>query len=82
MLIYQLLQILRCDSTLLIRKTGLSFIELKTSQQITEAAFLLTNSTLTINEIIYKVGGNNINHFYKKFYEAYHMTPKEYRGKR
>ena len=34
----------------------MSFIEIKTSQQLTEGAFLLTNSQLTINEIIYKVG--------------------------
>lgn len=58
----------------------MSFIEIKTAQQLTEGAFLLTNSQLTINEIVYKVGCNNINYFYKKFHAMYGMTPKEYRN--
>ena len=45
---------------------------------MTEGAFLLANSDLTINEIIYKVGCNNVNFFYKKFKSFYAMTPKEY----
>ncbi|WP_050637496.1 AraC family transcriptional regulator [Candidatus Stoquefichus sp. SB1] len=67
-------------SNLLKKKTGMSFIEIKTAQQLTEGAFLLTNSQLTINEIVYKVGCNNINYFYKKFHAMYGMTPKEYRN--
>lgn len=58
----------------------MSFIELKTSQQMTEGAFLLANSDLTINEVIYKVGCNNTNYFYRKFQTIYGMTPKEYRN--
>ena len=66
-------------SNMLKKKTGMSFIEIKTSQQMTEGAFLLANSKLNINEIIYKVGCNNVNFFYKKFKSFYGMTPKEYR---
>ena len=66
-------------SNLLKKKTGKSFIELKTMQQLTETAFLLSNSHKSIQEIILKVGCNNMNYFYKKFQSTYGMTPKEYR---
>ncbi|VYU58630.1 helix-turn-helix domain-containing protein [Clostridium tertium] len=66
-------------SNILKDNIGYSFSELKSLQQITEAAFLLANSDKSINDIIYKVGCSNINYFYKKFKKVFHMTPKEYR---
>lgn len=66
-------------SNILKNSTGYSFSELKSLQQIIEASFLLANSDESINDIIFKVGCNNINYFYKKFKKVFHMTPKEYR---
>ncbi len=61
-------------------KTGKTFQELKTLQQITEASILLAESSYSINEIISKVGCTNANYFYKKFKSIFHKTPKEYRS--
>lgn len=66
-------------SSLLKKHTGKSFIQMKTSQQLTEAAFLFLNSEKSINDIIEKVGCHNYHYFYRKFEEKYGITPKEYR---
>lgn len=66
-------------SFLLKKHTGKSFIQMKTAQQLTEAAFLFLNSDKSINEIIEKVGCHNYHYFYKKFEEKYGITPKGYR---
>jgi AraC-like DNA-binding protein/mannose-6-phosphate isomerase-like protein (cupin superfamily) len=68
-------------SNYLKKETGKSFVQIKTAQQITESAALLTMSELSINEISEQIGCSNITHFYKKFAETYHMTPGEYRLK-
>lgn len=62
------------------KHTGKSFVQLKTSQQLTEAAFLFLNSNKSINEIIEKVGCHNYHYFYRKFEEKYCCTPKEFRS--
>lgn len=66
-------------SSLLKKQTGKSFIQMKTSQQLTEAAFLFLNSDKSINEIIDKVGCHNYHYFYRKFEKKYGMTPKVFR---
>lgn len=67
-------------SNYLKKETGKSFVQIKTTQQITESSALLTMSDLSINEIAAQTGFSNITHFYKKFEETYHMTPGEYRN--
>lgn len=66
-------------SNYLKKETGKSFIQIKTAQQMVEGSALLTNTELSVTEIAAQVGCSNITHFYKKFLEAYHMTPGEYR---
>lgn len=66
-------------SNYLKKETGKSFIQIKTAQQMVEGCALLTNTDLSVNEIAAQVGCSNITYFYKKFMEAYHMTPGEYR---
>lgn len=43
------------------------------------AAEMMKTSTLTIDEIMYKVGYDNRSTFYKNFKEQFGLTPKEYR---
>lgn len=59
--------------------TGCSFVELKNSQQFSEAAFLLANTECAISEIMEKIGCSNRTFFYRKFEQIYGMTPREYR---
>lgn len=59
--------------------TGCSFVELKNSQQFSEAAFLLANTECAIGEIMEKIGCSNRTFFYRKFEQIYRMTPREYR---
>lgn len=48
--------------------------------RFTLAAKLLVTTSLTIQEIIYKVGITNKSYFYREFFKKYNMTPKEYRS--
>lgn len=66
-------------SNLIKKKTGSTFQELKLTQQLTNASFLLTNTNKTINEIIDEVGCSNPSYFYKKFTSLFHQSPKSYR---
>jgi AraC-like DNA-binding protein len=47
---------------------------------MSQAAYLLTNSTLPVADIIESVGYDNTSYFYRKFKEWYGMGPKEYRA--
>lgn len=51
-------------------------------QRIVYAAKLILSTTLTIQEIMYKVGFTTRSHFYKEFTKHYNQSPKEYREKR
>ena len=66
-------------STLLKKKTGKSFKELKLIQQMTFASFLLINSEKTVHEIADEVGFSNHGFFFNKFQSYFTMTPKKYR---
>lgn len=44
-----------------------------------EAAKRLASTNMSIQEIIKEIGFDNRTHFYKLFFEAYQMTPAEYR---
>lgn len=48
--------------------------------RFTYASKLLITTSLTIQEIIYKVGITNKSYFYREFLKKYNMTPKEYRS--
>lgn len=49
--------------------------------RMAKAAYLLTNSQLSICEIVSEVGIISRSHFYKEFTGRFEMTPKEYREK-
>ena len=46
---------------------------------MTQAAYLLSSTTLPVADIIESVGYDNTSYFYRKFKEKYGMSPKEYR---
>ena len=59
--------------------TSLSPNDFIKDYRFTLAAKLLVTTSLTIQEIIYKVGITNKSYFYREFFKKYNMTPKEYR---
>ena len=67
-------------SRILKKQTGNSFKELLVRQKMLRAAWLLTNTSLSTEEIFHAVGYENSSYFHKKFREIYHQTPKEYRN--
>lgn len=67
-------------SRILKKQTGNSFKELLVRQKMTRAAWLLTNTSLSTEEIFHAVGYENSSYFHKKFREIFHQTPKKYRA--
>ncbi len=49
------------------------------NHRMTSAARLLCTTSLTVQEIMFRIGFTNRSHFYREFAKRYHMTPKEYR---
>lgn len=49
------------------------------SYRLTSAARLLRTTSLTVQEIMFRVGFSNRSHFYREFAKKYNTTPKEYR---
>ena len=49
--------------------------------KLEQAARLLVNSNISIIEIAYKTGFNNLNYFYRLFREKYMLSPSRYRKK-
>ncbi len=52
--------------------------ELLRDIRMKEAARLLTEGKITISEVAYMVGFNNVSHFSTSFKQAYGVTPREY----
>ncbi len=64
----------------LIRKhAGYTFKQLLKARRLNQAAFLLTTTTLAVEDIIAAVGYDNTSYFHRIFKEYYAMTPKAYR---
>ena len=60
--------------------TGASFTGLMQDIKLKEACTLLKNSDFTIEEIMNRVGYNNMSYFYKLFKRNFNLTPVEYRN--
>ena len=63
----------------ILRKTGKTYTELVQEKRLSQAAFLLKNTTLKISDISVAVGYENISYFHRKFAERFNMSPREYR---
>ncbi len=61
------------------KRTGKTYKELVQTKRMNQAAYMLTNSRVSIAEIIQMVGYDNTSYFHRKFKERYGVSPKEYR---
>ncbi len=61
-------------------RTGYTFSALVQKLRLKEAAYLLINSSLSVEEIVYQVGYTDVSNFYRVFKESYQMTPGEFRS--
>ena len=61
-------------------KTGKTYTELVQEKRLSQACFLLKNTTMTIDEIASNVGYENISFFYRLFKKSYGISPKKYKS--
>ena len=66
-------------SRMLKKRTGKNFKELRQLRRLQQAAYLLQNTTLSIDKIIVHIGYENSSYFYRVFREKYGCSPSEYR---
>jgi len=66
-------------STVFAAKTGGRFVDYLTTVKLRRAAYLLTNSTLKVNEIAARLDYKDIGYFSRMFKARYGMTPSAYR---
>lgn len=66
-------------SRLIKQSTGNTFKELLQTKKLSVAASLLSNSRLSVNDIIAAVGYDNTSYFYRIFKEKYNLSPTLYR---
>ena len=64
------------------KRTGKTYKELLQEKRMNQAVYLLSNSKLSVSDIIESVGYDNSSYFYRIFKEKYGMSPKEYRGRK
>lgn len=61
------------------RIVGKTYTELVQDKRMSQAAFLLATSKITISDVGIHVGYDNSSYFYRLFKEYFKMSPKEYR---
>jgi len=61
------------------KSTGKTFIKYVNELRIGQACKLLIEEDLTIAEICYEVGFNNLSNFNRRFYERHNVSPRKYR---
>ncbi|MBE6564953.1 MAG: helix-turn-helix domain-containing protein [Ruminococcaceae bacterium] len=66
-------------SRLLKKQTGANFKELLQERKLQQAAYLLSQTTLSAEAILDAIGYDNSSYFYRRFKEKYGCSPKEYR---
>lgn len=66
-------------SRLIKEQTGQTFKELLQTKRLNQAVYLLTSTSLSVEDIITAVGYENTSYFHRLFKNKYGMTPKVYR---
>jgi AraC-like DNA-binding protein len=66
-------------SRLLKKHTGSNFKELLQQRKLQQAAYLLSNTPVSVDIVLESIGYDNSSYFYRKFREKYGCSPKEYR---
>lgn len=61
------------------RESGQTFQQLLMQKRLNQAAFLLTTTSVAVEDIIAAVGYDNSSYFHRIFKEKYGATPKKYR---
>jgi AraC-like DNA-binding protein len=61
------------------KSTGKTFVQYVNELRIGRACKLLIESQLSIAEICYEVGFNNLSNFNRRFFERHQMSPRQYR---
>ncbi len=61
------------------RLTGNTFTELLQQKRLTQAAYLLSHTALSVSDISIRVGYENISFFHRLFRKNFAMTPRQYR---
>lgn len=61
------------------RKTGKTYTQLLHNKRMSQAAYLLKNTHINIDEIAIQTGYENISYFHRLFYKTYGKTPRGYR---
>ena len=64
------------------RRTGKTYTELVQEKRLSQAAFLLQNTNLKIEDISDAVGYNNQSYFYKLVEENFGVSPRNFRNKK
>lgn len=66
-------------SRLLKKHTDSNFKELLQQKKLQQAAYLLSQTSLSVESVMDNIGYDNSSYFYRKFRERYKVSPKEYR---
>ena len=66
-------------STMFSSEMGITFIDFLNKERVKQAAALIANTDLQIQEIATSVGYNNGSYFAKQFKKYYNMSPAEYK---
>lgn len=66
-------------SRMLKKHTDKNFKELLQERKLQQAAYLLSQSSLTTEQVMEAIGYDNSSYFYNRFREKYGCTPREYR---
>ena len=61
------------------KRTGKTYLELVHEKRISQACFLLQNTSLTISQIAFEIGYNNSSFFHRLFREKIGVSPKKFR---
>jgi AraC-like DNA-binding protein len=63
------------------KRTNINFSKYINELRISHSAYLLTQSQLTVSEICFQSGFNNLSYFNRVFLEKYSMSPSKYKAK-
>lgn len=69
-------------SRIIKKLTGKNYTELIQAKRLNQAAYLLLNTRLTVAEIGYAVGYDNMSYFHRIFKKYFGVSPKKYRDSR
>jgi len=61
------------------RKTGKSYTELVQEKRLSQSAFLLKNTNMSVSDVALNVGYENISYFHRKFTARFGLSPKKFR---